>query len=384
MLELISRSVEETSSLSFLRIFGYISVRAGLALAFSFLVSVLCGPRLIEFLKKLQAIQYIRNSEGKDAISLAEMHAHKKSVPTMGGLLMLGAVLASVLLFTDLTQPVVWLAVFGTVGYCSIGFADDYLKVVKKNNAGLSAKAKIVSQVILGAVFALVYVYVYPELVEYQFTAGGEKTLVTGPSFLLFPFMKDMFIPLGLLYVAFVILVLTATSNAVNLTDGLDGLAAGVTISATLCFALVAYLVGRIDASSYLIIPHVVGAGELTVLLGALTGACFGFLWFNSHPAQVFMGDTGSMMLGGLLGSVALLIKQEFLLIVVGGVFVAEAVSVILQVGSYKLRQKRIFRMAPLHHHFERGGIPESKIITRFWIVSALLALAGLVTLKIR
>ncbi|HNM45992.1 MAG TPA: phospho-N-acetylmuramoyl-pentapeptide-transferase, partial [Candidatus Sumerlaeota bacterium] len=207
---------------------------------------------------------------------------------------------------------------------------------------------------------------------------------VTGPQFLLFPFMKALMLPLGILYVAFVIFVLTGTSNAVNLTDGLDGLAAGVTISATLCFAVVAYLAGRPEAARYLIIPSVTGAGELTVLLAALTGACLGFLWFNSHPAQVFMGDTGSMMLGGLLGSVALLIKQEFLLIIVGGVFVAETVSVILQVGSYKLRQKRIFRMAPLHHHFERAGVPESKIITRFWIVSALLALVGLVTLKIR
>ncbi|MCC6546519.1 phospho-N-acetylmuramoyl-pentapeptide-transferase [Candidatus Sumerlaeota bacterium] len=383
MIHLLSQLAEE-NGLPFFRVFGYITVRAGLALAVSFLFCIFMGPRLIEYLKKLQAIQYIRNSEGKDAISLAEMHAHKKSVPTMGGLLMLGGIVLAALLLGDWSQPVLWLAMMGTIGYCAIGYADDYLKVVKKNSAGLSAKAKLVAQILLGGVFAGLYVYVFPHLVHYQYMENGVSASITGPQFLLFPFLKTMLLPLGILYAAFVILVLTSTSNAVNLTDGLDGLAAGVTISATLCFAIVAYLAGRTDAASYLIIPNVAGAGELTVLLASLTGACLGFLWFNSHPAQVFMGDTGSMMLGGLLGSVALLIKQEFLLLIVGGVFVAETLSVILQVGSYKLRQKRIFRMAPLHHHFERAGVPESKIITRFWIVSALLAFAGLVTLKIR
>ena len=383
MIQFLSQMADE-GPLSFLRVFGYITVRAGLALAVAFVFCIMAGPRLIDYLKKLQAIQYIRNSEGKDAISLAEMHAHKKSVPTMGGLLMLGAIILATALLGDWSQPVLWLAMLGTIGYCAIGYADDYLKVVKKNNAGLSARAKLIAQIALGSVFAGLYVYVFPHLVQYQFIENGTVTQVTGPQFLLFPFMKALMLPLGILYVAFVIFVLTGTSNAVNLTDGLDGLAAGVTISATLCFAVVAYLAGRPEAARYLIIPSVTGAGELTVLLAALTGACLGFLWFNSHPAQVFMGDTGSMMLGGLLGSVALLIKQEFLLIIVGGVFVAETVSVILQVGSYKLRQKRIFRMAPLHHHFERAGVPESKIITRFWIVSALLALVGLVTLKIR
>lgn len=384
MIEWLGRLAQDNASLSFARILGYITVRAAMALVFSFLFCIVAGPALIEYLKRLQAIQYIRVSEGKDAISLHEMHAGKKGVPTMGGLLMGAAILASVLLFCELTQPVLWLAVLATIGFGFVGFLDDYLKVVKKNSAGLSARKKLIGQIALGSIFAIVFLYVYPELVQYQFSGAGGTTTVTGPGFLLFPFLKELFLPFGALYIAFCVLVLTATTNAVNLTDGLDGLAAGVTISGTLCFALVSYLVGRVDASQYLIIPYVQGAGELTVLLAALTGACLGFLWFNSHPAQVFMGDTGSMMIGGLLGSVALLIKQEFLLLIVGGVFVAETVSVILQVGSYKLRKKRIFRMAPLHHHFERGGIPESKIITRFWIVSALLALAGLVTLKLR
>jgi len=367
---------------STMRVLNYITVRAGLALALAFVLAVLLGPRLIAYLQKLQAIQAIRNDIGADAISLQEMHKKKIGVPTMGGLLMLVTILISTLLFTDLKSPVVWLAMLCTVGFCGLGFLDDYLKVVKKNSDGLSPWAKITGQVFLGGIFAAVYSYVGPAIVSYN--SGADAAGITGPQFLLFPFFKDLLLNLGIFYMPFAILVLTATSNAVNLTDGLDGLAAGVTISAALCFAIMAYLIGRADSSSYLIIPHVRGAGELTVILAALTGACLGFLWFNAHPAQMFMGDTGSMMLGGLLGSVALLIKQEALLLIVGGVFVMEALSVMIQVTSYKLRKKRVFRMAPLHHHFERGGLPESKIIARFWIVSALLAMAGLMTLKLR
>ncbi len=384
MLEWLAGLAPDHGTWSFLRVFEFISVRAGLALGFSFLFCILFGPATIRFLRRLQAIQYIRISRGDDAISLDEMHGHKGGTPSMGGALMMAAVAASVLVFNELDQPVVWMALLTTLGFCALGFADDYLKVVKRNGHGLSSRAKLAGQVALGLAFAIVYTYVFPQLTSYETVAAGGFVSVSGPDFLLVPFFKDVLVHLGLFYIPFAIVVLAATSNAVNLTDGLDGLAAGVTISATLCFALVAYLAGRTGDSSYLIIPHVRGAGELTVILAALTGACLGFLWFNSHPAEMFMGDTGSMMLGGLLGTVALLIKQEFLLLVVGGVFVIEALSVILQVGSYKLRRKRVFLMAPLHHHFERAGIPESKIITRFWIVSALLALVGLVTLKIR
>ncbi len=365
---------------SFLRVFEYNTVRAGLALSLAFGLSILLGPRVIGLLARMQMKQFVRDSQGENAISLATMHGHKAGVPTMGGVLMLVSILVATLLFGDLREPVLWLAIFGTLGYTGVGFADDFLKKVKKNSDGLSAWGKIVSQVAIGVIFAGGYLYFCGDLVVY--TLDGESRTAADSVFL--PFAKELVFPLGILFVPFVILVLTATSNAVNLTDGLDGLATGVTLSAALCFAIVAYLVGRVDASEYLILPYVRGAGELAVLLSALCGACLGFLWFNAHPAQVFMGDTGSMMLGGLLGSVALLMKQEALLVIVGGIFVAEAVSVILQVGSFKLRKKRIFRMAPLHHHFERGGIPESKIIARFWIVSALLALAGLVTLKMR
>lgn len=381
MLTFISSMLPEGSPLSFLRVLDYITVRAGLALAFSFIFCLALGPALIRYLRRLKAIQYIRKSEGDGVVLLNDSHFQKAGTPSMGGLLMLGALVGSVVMFTDFTKPVVILSTFAMLGFCMVGFRDDYLKITGKNNKGMSARAKLVGQFVVALIFAAAYTWQYPGIVSY--TPAGEMA-VTGPDFLLFPFFKHLFINLGIFYIPFAVLVLTATSNAVNLTDGLDGLAAGVTISATICFAVVAYLAGRVEDSRYLIIPHVTGAGELTVLLCALIGACFGFLWFNSHPAEMFMGDTGSMMLGGLLGSVALLIKQEFLLIVVGGVFVAEAASVILQVGSYKLRQKRIFRMTPLHHHFEKCGIPESKIIARFWIVSALLALAGLMSLKIR
>jgi phospho-N-acetylmuramoyl-pentapeptide-transferase len=376
----LSQLLANDGALSFLRVMDYITVRAGLALVVAFLLSVLLGPAVIGRLRSLLMVQHIRHSDGENAISLDQMHKHKGGVPTMGGVLMLIAIVVATGLFGDWREPVLWLAMFATLAYCAIGFGDDYLKRLLKNSDGLSPRAKLVSQVLAGSIFGVLFLYFGEDSVSYK-TATTEWN---SPNFLIFPFMKDWAISLGILFVPFSILVLTATSNAVNLTDGLDGLAAGVTISATLCFAIVAYLVGRDDATDYLIIPHVKGAGELTVILAALCGACLGFLWFNAHPAQVFMGDTGSMMLGGLLGAVAILIKQECLLLIVGGIFVAEALSVILQVGSYKLRKKRIFRMAPIHHHFERGGLPESKIIVRFWIVSALLALAGLVTLKFR
>lgn len=380
MFELLFAQVTAASPLSFLKVLSYITVRAACALLFSFVASVLCGKKLIDGLCSLQAIQPIRESTGDGAISLSDMHHGKKKTPTMGGLLMIGTVLASVLLFADLKTPVLWLAVFSTVGYAAIGFLDDYIKVVKKHHGGLSFWQKIISQVLVGGIFASVLMWVFPHAITY--TSNG--TEMVGPQFLLLPFLKNAVLPLGVAYILFAILMLTFTSNAVNLTDGLDGLAAGVTISSTVCFALVCYVAGRTDSSVYLIIPHVQGAGELTVLLAALCGSCMGFLWWNSHPAQVFMGDTGSMMLGGLLGGVALLVKQEILLLLVGGVFVAEAMSVILQVSSYKLRKKRIFLMAPLHHHFERAGVPESKITMRFWLVSAVLSLVGIATLKFR
>jgi phospho-N-acetylmuramoyl-pentapeptide-transferase len=382
MLELLASHISEDSPLSFLRVFGYITVRAGLALVCAFLFCVIFGRPLIERLKSLQALQPIRQSSGENARSLDQMHGSKRNTPTMGGLLMIGALALCVIVFSDWDSKVLWLAVFAGAGCSAVGFLDDYLKVVKKHHGGLHSRYKLLLQAILGMAFSAAFMYLMPDVVSYRIDATGET--MAGPEFLLIPFFKNLVLPLGIFYALFATLLLMGMSNAVNLTDGQDGLAAGVMISSTICFAVVAYLVGRSDATNYLFVPHVRGAGELAVLLSALCGACFGFLWWNSHPAQVFMGDTGSMMLGGVLGSVALLIKQEVLLLVVGGIFVAEALSVIIQVGSYKLRKKRVFEMAPLHHHFERIGIPESKVTARFWIVSALLALAGLVTLKFR
>jgi phospho-N-acetylmuramoyl-pentapeptide-transferase len=384
MFDWLGSGIGADSPFSFLRVFEYLSVRSVLALGFSFLFCLLLGPWTIRRLQRLQAIQYIKECTGKDAVNPAEMHALKAGTPTMGGLLMFASLAVSSLLFADLRSPIFWIAMITTVGYCGIGFLDDYLKCVKKNNDGLSGRNKLLCQFAVGIVFAILYAYVFPHLVEYTPSLKESEMTINGPGFLLFPFFKQFVLQMGIFYVPFAIFVLMATSNGVNLTDGLDGLAAGVTIPVCLCFAVVAYFTGRIDASEYLIIPYVVGAGELTVLVAAVIGSCLGFLWFNSHPAEMFMGDTGSMMLGGLIGAVALLTKQEILLVVVGGIFVAETVSVILQVGSYKLRGKRIFRMAPIHHHFEKGGLKESKIIARFYIVAALLALLGLLMLKFR
>lgn len=360
------------------RFFAYITVRAAAALLTAFLLTVLAGPAFIEAIKRRKVGQHIRTSSGENAVNLAEMHGGKAGTPTMGGILMLGSLLVACVLFSNWASPVVWLAIAMALGFGALGFVDDFRKFRGGRNEGLRAWEKIGAQVVLGMAFALLFVGGFPDLVRYEHLG------YVGSDAVALPFLKSAFFPLGALFVPFAIFVLTASSNAVNLTDGLDGLAAGVASASALCLAVVAYLVGRTDMASYLMIPHVQGGGELTVILAGLVGACFGFLWFNSHPAQIFMGDTGSMMIGGLLGSSALLLKQEFLLVIVGGIFVAEAMSVILQVASVKLSGRRIFRMSPLHHHFERGGVPESKIIVRFWLVSALLALAGLSTLKLR
>jgi phospho-N-acetylmuramoyl-pentapeptide-transferase len=362
----------------FLRVGTYISVRAAAALMTAFLLCLFCGKPVIEYLRRLKVGQQIRDDQGADAISLLEMHKEKAGRPTMGGILMIGALVVAAVLFGDWREPVFRLAVAMAVGFAAIGFVDDYRKVVHRNSAGLSARGKLVGQTVLACFLAIAMLTLHYETTHYAHLGR------TGTDYIALPFIKDTVIPLGILFIPFVVLVLTFTSNAVNLTDGLDGLATGVTIPATLCFVVVAYVAGRVDMSSYLIIPHVQGGGELAVLMAALIGVCFGFLWWNGYPAIVFMGDTGSMMIGGLLGSVALLLKQEFLLLIVGGVYVVEALSVVLQVTSYKLRGKRIFRMSPIHHHFEKLLIPESRIMVRFWIVSALLALAGLSTLKLR
>ncbi|MFZ5813554.1 MAG: phospho-N-acetylmuramoyl-pentapeptide-transferase [Thermodesulfobacteriota bacterium] len=343
-----------------LNVFRYITFRTAAAFVTALVLSVLFGPRLIRWLTRLKCGQYIHED--------VTAHQCKAGTPTMGGLLIGLAVVLPVLLWGDLANAFVWLALFVFVGFGAVGLVDDYLKVVRKRNKGLSARAKILGQLVVAGVAAAI--------------------LVSDPEYstrLAVPFFKSISPDLGLWYVAFAMLVMVGASNGVNITDGLDGLAIGPMIVAGGMFALFVYVAGHAQIARYLQVMSVPGVGEVTVVCGALMGAGLGFLWFNAYPAQVFMGDVGSLSLGGLLGFIAILCKQELLLILVGGLFVAETVSVIIQVGYFKMSGgKRIFRMAPLHHHFELMGVPESKIIIRSWIMSILLALLALSTLKLR
>jgi phospho-N-acetylmuramoyl-pentapeptide-transferase len=300
-----------------------------------------------------------------------QSHKSKEGTPTMGGLIILTAIVLPTLLWGDLTNRFIIYILITTVWLGAIGFMDDYLKAIKNQRKGLVGRKKLLGQVTLGILFALV-LYFYPPTPAFDL-----KTDI--------PFFKRFYLDFPIyLFIPFVIVVITGSSNAVNLTDGLDGLAIGLSIICFAAFAGMAYITGRFDFSDYLDIVYLPGAGELTVYCAAAVGAGLGFLWYNTHPAEVFMGDTGALALGGVLGALAILLKKEMLLVIVGGVFVAEALSVILQVSSFKLRGKRIFKMAPLHHHFELMGWNESKVVVRFWIVGALLALVTLSTFKIR
>ena len=338
----------------------YITFRTGAATLTALLLSIAFGPFFVRFLQRLSVGQSIRE-EGPQS------HQVKAGTPTMGGVLILFAVLVPTLLWADIASPFVLLVVGATAGYGLIGFLDDYLKVARRHNSGLSARGKFLLQSLVGVALGVGLLYLTP--------IDGELT---------FPFLKNLSINLGLLYVGFAAFVLVGASNGVNLTDGLDGLAIGATLIAAATYAVFTYIAGNSVAAKYLQVPYVPGAGEVTVFLGALVGASLGFLWFNAYPAEVFMGDVGSLSLGGAIGSVALVAKQEIVLAIVGGVFVIETLSVILQVGSFKTRGRRIFRMAPIHHHFEMLGWKEPKIIVRFWIASILFALLGLSTLKLR
>ncbi len=361
---------------SFLNLFQYITFRALLACLVSFVLSLVIGPRLITALKLLKAGQPIRGAELMRG--LAEAHGAKAGTPTMGGVMIIGTVLIAVLLCGRIMNPFLVVTVCSMVALGLLGFLDDYMKVVKKNSDGVNAKTKLVWQLGVGAVVA-----------GFLFFKGDTSTyqLVDQPmsiSQIAFPLFKSPLINLGWLIIPFFVILCMGSSNAVNLTDGLDGLAIGVTIVVSLAYSIIAYLAQhQWLATEYLSIPHNPFLGEITVFLMALVGAGFGFLWFNCHPAKVFMGDTGSLAIGGSLGTVAICTKQELLLVIIGGVFVMEAVSVILQVGSFKLRGKRIFRMAPIHHHFELSGWHENQVIIRFWILSIFLALFGLGLIKI-
>lgn len=341
----------------------YITFRTAMATLTAMVVAFVLGPWLIRRLQHFQIGQEIRE-EGPAS------HQVKRGTPTMGGLLIITAVVPTTLLWTDLSNVFVWIAVAAMTSFGALGFLDDYRKVARKRNLGLTARQKFGVQLAMGLALGLLLVW----LAQHgQFTTKVH-----------FPFFKNVQPDLGWAFPAFVIVVLAGSSNAVNLTDGLDGLAIGSVLVASGTFTILAYAAGNAIVADYLGIANVKGTGELTVFCGALVGASLGFLWFNCHPAQVFMGDVGSMSLGGALGTVAVLIKQEILLVLVGGLFVLEAVSVILQVGSFKLRGKRIFRMSPLHHHFELGGWSETKVVIRFWILAVIFALLSLATLKLR
>jgi phospho-N-acetylmuramoyl-pentapeptide-transferase len=352
----------EVSGLNVVR---YITFRTAVAsLTALFLVLVL-GPWMIERLRRLQIGQFIREEGPKT-------HQVKAGTPTMGGVLILTGILVPTLLWGDLTNQNIWILVLSTLAFGAIGFADDYLKVVKKRSLGLTARRKLLGQFLVGLAVGLTVYYL--SLVE----PTQYSTRVV------FPFFKSIVPDLGPSYVVFTVLLLTLSSNAVNLTDGLDGLAIGTTLIAAAAFTGLAYVSGNRVFSNYLDLLFQPGAGEVTVFCGAMVGASMGFLWWNCYPAQVFMGDVGSLALGGALGTVAILIKQELLLFFVGGLFMVEAFSVMLQVASFKLRGKRVFRMAPLHHHFELVGWKEPQIIIRFWIVAFVFALFSLTTLKLR
>jgi phospho-N-acetylmuramoyl-pentapeptide-transferase len=352
-----------------LNVFSYITFRAICAGITAFLISVIFGNFVIRKLISLKFGQPIRTAA--EVHKLHELHGSKKGTPTMGGLLLIGSIVISTLLWAKPENPFVWLVLFSAVFLGGIGFYDDWLKVTKKSSDGISSRLKFVLQCLLAGIFTLFF------LTNPKLSATAQQLFI--------PFFKEpLLLGMGVLTFIFYLLVIVGTSNAVNLTDGLDGLATGCTATVAATYAVLVYVAGNIKTATYLQVPFVPYAGELAVLCVALLGACLGFLWWNAHPARVFMGDTGSLAIGGMLGAVAICCKQELLLVIVGGVFVMEAMSVILQVASFKTTGRRIFKMSPIHHHFELSGWKENTVIVRFWILSVLFALLGLATLKLR
>jgi phospho-N-acetylmuramoyl-pentapeptide-transferase len=345
-----------------LNIFKYLTFRSAYAAVTALLIAFLVGPRLIEALRALKFGQSVR-TDGP------ESHLSKSGTPTMGGILIILAVLVAVLLWADLSNLYVWIALCSLLGFGAIGFVDDWLKVKRRNSDGIPAWAKLAGQFVVATAAALLV----------RGSGDPQATL------LYVPFIKAPVLDLGVAWIPIAVLYVSYWSNAVNLTDGLDGLATGLTIMALIAFSVLTYVTGRPDWSSYLNIPFIKGAGELTVFNLALLGACVGFLWFNAHPAEVFMGDVGSLALGGVLGVLSLIVKKEVLLLLIGGVFMMELLSDVLQVGYFKITKgKRLFKMAPIHHHFELKGWKETKVVTRFWILGGLFALLALSTLKIQ
>jgi phospho-N-acetylmuramoyl-pentapeptide-transferase len=360
------------------RIFRYLTFRTAFATLTALLIGLVVGPYVIQKLREFQIGQYIRE-EGPQA------HQKKAGTPTMGGVLIAISVLLPTLLWADLSDPLIWMVMLSMLAFAAIGFADDYIKVAHKRNLGLTGRAKLGLQILVSAGIGVALVYLemqgnYSTRLVVPFLKRFRPDLVI-TSLQHVPHMYYLsFLP----FLLFTILVIVGSSNAVNLTDGLDGLAIGCTIVAAGALTVLTYVSGHVVFADYLELQRMPLAGELTIFCGSLVGASIGFLWYNAHPAEIFMGDVGSLALGGAIGTIAVIIKQELLLPFIGGIFVLEAISVILQVGSYKLRKKRIFKMAPLHHHFELMGWSESKVIARFWIGALVFALFALTTLKLR
>ncbi len=351
-----------TQYFSVFNVFHYITVRAILSTLTALGLSLWLGPHMIQWLQSRQMGQQVRELGPKS-------HYIKQGTPTMGGVLILVTLIGSTVLWGNLHNRFLWLVMAVTLGFGAIGWLDDYQKIAKKNSKGLSAKHKYILQSVL-AMVAAIYLYIV-------FKNSGHTSVMI-------PFLKEVFIPLGILFIPFAYFVIVGTSNAVNLTDGLDGLAILPSVLIAGAFGVFAYVAGHAEFAKYLLVPSVPGAGELAIFCGALVGAGLGFLWFNAYPAMIFMGDVGALALGAALGTIALVVRQELVLFIMGGVFVMETVSVMLQVASFKLTGKRLFKMAPIHHHFELKGWPEPHVIVRFWIITVVLVLIGLATLKIR
>ena len=348
---------------TFLNVFKYLTVRTGLAMFTSMFVVFLIGTPFINFFSSKQILNPIREDGPSDHI------IKKIGTPTMGGLLILIGLFAGVLLWSDLNNHFIWFLIFIVASFGTLGAYDDYKKIKFKNSSGVSFKFKIITQILI----AFVGIFLLS-----KYSSHAELTS------LYFPFFKNLIINLGWFFIPFSIFIIVGSSNAVNLTDGLDGLATVPVILVAACFAFISYITGNLVFSEYLQIPHIAGVGEVSIFCGSIIGACLGFLWFNAPPAKIFMGDTGSLALGGSLGAVGIITKHEIVLAITGGLFVLEAISVIVQVVSYKLTGKRVFKMAPIHHHFEKKGWAESTVVVRFWIISIILAMIGLATLKLR
>jgi phospho-N-acetylmuramoyl-pentapeptide-transferase len=344
-----------------LNVFSYLTFRGAYAALTTLLICFLFGGKIIEALRRLKVGQSVR-SDGPAT------HLVKTGTPTMGGIFIIGSVIIAMLLWGDLNSNLIWVAIASLAAFGIIGFVDDYLKVIRRNSAGLPAWGKLAGQFVIALAVVL-----------YLYCVKGEETTL-----LYVPFLKNSVIDMGTWWIPFGILLIMGESNAVNFSDGLDGLLAGLLILVFITLGILTYISGRVDYSEYLGIPYIPGAGELTVLCFAIGGALIGFLWFNTHPAEVFMGDVGSLSLGGVVAVISLIIKKEILILVIGGVFVLEIASVIIQVISFKLTGKRVFKMSPIHHHFELSGWAEAKVVVRFWILGGLFAIIALSTLKIQ